>query len=73
MSASMISVTCSICDRELTAPGALLFSPPTTLGGYCRKYHICRDCWTAQRSKSATRRQRQAEQPPAARGQEDRT
>jgi hypothetical protein len=46
----MIKPKCDKCHRELTAYGALAFSPPETFpdescGREVGKYHICADCW----------------------------
>jgi hypothetical protein len=42
----MIAPTCQKCGAELDEPGALVFSPPQTLGaGSVVKYHVCADCW----------------------------
>lgn len=35
---------CDMCKKELTAPGALIFSPPYD-GVVVRKFHICRSCY----------------------------
>jgi hypothetical protein len=40
---------CNSCGRQLTEPGAILFSPPKeTAGGetiMCNKYHLCQECF----------------------------
>lgn len=42
----MIAVFCGRCKIELTAPGALLFSPPTdTDSQKVLKLHLCMPCW----------------------------
>lgn len=44
----MIKVTCVMCKRELSSPGALVFSPPVVYDGAQAtvKYHVCTDpCW----------------------------
>lgn len=40
----MIEIACNRCGEELTAPGALLFSP-AGMEDLCMKMHICRDCF----------------------------
>ncbi len=42
----MLKLKCDKCGRELSQPGALLFSPPTTDGWLVEKYHLCPDCWS---------------------------
>jgi hypothetical protein len=43
----MLNLKCDKCGRELSQPGALLFSPPTGEGWLVEKYHLCQDCWLA--------------------------
>ena len=43
----MLNLKCDKCGRELTQPGALVFSPPTGDGWLVEKYHVCADCWPA--------------------------
>lgn len=44
-----LKIKCSCCNKELKAPGALLFSPPPgyTFGHEYEviKYHICGKCF----------------------------
>lgn len=46
---NMIRPKCDKCGEELTAYGALAFSPPETKPdescGGIEKYHICAACW----------------------------
>jgi len=39
----MIKPICDFCKKELTAFGALLFSPPK--GHDVKKYHVCVACY----------------------------
>lgn len=39
----MISVTCTMCQKELKQPGALVFSSPDENGSVI-KHHICVNC-----------------------------
>ena len=41
----MLELKCDICGRDLAAPGALVFSPPTDDGWLVEKFHVCADCW----------------------------
>jgi hypothetical protein len=43
----MLKLKCDRCQRELSEPGALIFSPPTGEAWLVEKYHICADCWPA--------------------------
>lgn len=38
---------CDACGFELTAPGALAFSPPASVShaSEVEKYHLCVECW----------------------------
>lgn len=40
----MLKIECNICNKLLTVPGALIFSPPDW-EGKTYKYHICCDCY----------------------------
>lgn len=40
----MLKINCDYCDKELTEPGALIFSPPDE-DGRVWKFHKCVDCW----------------------------
>lgn len=40
-----MDVVCVACGKTLEVPGALLFSPPDSVG-YIRKDHICLICYT---------------------------
>lgn len=41
-----ISVICSMCDKELDEPGALILSPPTPQSPHLvEKAHVCVNCW----------------------------
>lgn len=39
-----MNIKCSACNRKITKPGALVFSPPTD-GNLTQKFHLCTDCW----------------------------
>jgi len=39
----MIKPMCDFCGEELTAFGAILFSPP--IGKDVKKYHVCVNCY----------------------------
>ena len=41
----MLELKCDRCGRELSEPGALVFSPPTNEAWVVNKYHVCADCW----------------------------
>ena len=43
----MLELKCDKCGRELTEPGALVFSPPKSEAWIVKKYHVCADCWPA--------------------------
>ena len=43
----MLELKCDKCGRELTEPGALVFSPPKGEMWIVEKYHVCADCWPA--------------------------
>lgn len=40
----MIDVRCFACQKDLDAPGALLFSPPDQSDA-CTKFHLCGACF----------------------------
>lgn len=41
-----LQLYCHTCKGLIRAPGALLFSPPSSTGGITvRKYHLCRRCY----------------------------
>jgi hypothetical protein len=42
----MLKIQCDKCRSELQAPGALVFSPPTTEAWLVEKYHLCPKCWS---------------------------
>lgn len=49
-------IRCSACDIELSAPGALVFGPPDSIG-MCVKSHLCHGCYAAfQRAMTRTQR-----------------
>lgn len=41
----MIKVFCSVCNKELDKPGALIFSPPEENYNLVAKHHLCEECY----------------------------
>ncbi len=48
----MIVLYCEKCGAELSEPGALVLSPPQSVGRYpdserdlCDGFHVCVNCW----------------------------
>jgi hypothetical protein len=62
----MLNLKCDKCGRELSEPGALLFSPPRGDGWLVEKYHLCYTCWlaTAAQFRPATQPHRDEQQHP---------
>ena len=45
-----MKITCYICDKIMSVPGALVYSPPLKNNkemSMCtvHKYHVCVECW----------------------------
>lgn len=38
-------IHCSSCEKQITQPGALLFSPPYKNQNITEKYHLCMECY----------------------------
>jgi hypothetical protein len=41
----MLDLKCDKCGRDLSQPGALIVSPPTTDGWLVENYHLRVECW----------------------------
>ena len=39
-----MKIICDCCDNELIEQGGLLFNTPTSTN-WCKKYHLCRNCF----------------------------